>query len=71
MLFLCQYLLRPAAGETELVVNQMKQKGVLISSDGPDHNVLKIKSPLVFNKNNADYLLESLDAVMIENSFRV
>ena len=63
--------MHPAADETELVVNQMKQKGVLISSDGPDHNVLKIKPPLVFNKNNADYLLESLDAVMIENSFRV
>jgi 4-aminobutyrate aminotransferase-like enzyme len=71
LLFLCQYLLQPAAGETELVVNQMKQKGVLISSDSPDHNVLKIKPSLVFNKNNADYLLESLGAVMIENNFRV
>ena len=49
----------------------MKQKGVLISSDGPDHNVLKIKPPLVFNKNNADYLLESLEAVMVDNNFRV
>jgi 4-aminobutyrate aminotransferase-like enzyme len=61
----------PAAHEAELVVNQMKQKGVLISSDGPDHNVLKIKPPLVFNKNNADYLLESLEAVMVDNNFRV
>ena len=61
----------PAVHEAELVVNQMKQKGVLISSDGPDHNVLKIKPPLVFNKNNADYLLESLEAVMVDNNFRV
>ena len=61
----------PAAHEAELVVNQMKQKGVLISLDGPDYNVLKIKPPLVFNKNNADYLLESLEAVMVDNNFRV
>ena len=61
----------PAPDETELVVNQMKQKGVLISSDGPDHNVLKIKPPLVFNRNNADYFLESFEAVMSENDFKV
>jgi len=61
----------PAPDETELVVNQMKQKGILISSDGPDHNVLKIKPPLVFNRNNADYFLESFEAVMSENGFKV
>ena len=61
----------PAQDETELVVNQMRQKGVLISSDGPDHNVLKIKPPLVFNRNNADYFLESFEAVMSENDFKV
>ena len=61
----------PAPEEAELVVNQMKQKGVLISSDGPDHNVLKIKPPLVFNRNNADYFLESFEAVMLENDFKV
>ena len=61
----------PAPDETELVVNQMKQKGILISSDGPDHNVLKIKPPLVFNRNNADYFLESFEAVMSENDFKV
>ena len=61
----------PAPDETELVVNQMKQKGVLISFDGPDHNVLKIKPPLVFNRNNANYFLESFESVMSENNFKV
>ena len=54
----------PAADEAEIVVNAMKKKGILISSDGPDHNVLKIKPPLVFNKNNATYFLESFEAVL-------
>ena len=61
----------PAPEEAELVVNQMRQKGVLISLDGPDHNVLKIKPPLVFNRNNADYFLKSFAAVMSENDFKV
>jgi len=60
----------PASIEADLVVNQLKQKGVLISFDGPDHNVLKIKPPLVFNKKNADYLLENLESVLSENNFK-
>ena len=61
----------PAPDEAEFVVNQMKQRGILISSDGPDHNVLKIKPPLVFNRNNADYFLESFESIMSENDFKV
>ena len=60
----------PASIEADLIVNQMRQKGVLISSDGPDHNVLKIKPPLIFSKKNADYLLETLDAVLSNNNFK-
>ena len=54
----------PAVDEAEIVVNAMKDKGILISSDGPDHNVLKIKPPLVFNKKNADYFLEFFKAIL-------
>ena len=57
----------PAANEAEIVVNAMQKKGILISSDGPDHNVLKIKPPLVFNKKNANYFLESFEAVISKN----
>ena len=54
----------PATNEAEIVVNAMQKKGILISSDGPDNNVLKIKPPLVFNKKNANYFLESFEAVI-------
>jgi len=37
-----------------------------LSTDGPDHNVIKIKSPLVFNKKNADKLVKKLDETMSE-----
>ena len=35
--------LEPADTEASQIVNAMKEKGILISTDGPDHNVLKIK----------------------------
>jgi 4-aminobutyrate aminotransferase-like enzyme len=32
-------------------------KGVLLSCDGPDNNVLKIKPPLIVTKSDVDHLL--------------
>ena len=56
----------PAAAEAQTTVKHMKDKGLLLSTDGPDHNVIKIKSPLVFNKKNADKLVKKLDETMSE-----
>ena len=45
----------------------MKSYGILMSSDGLDHNVLKIKQPLVFSKENAIQLLYYLRKVVAED----
>jgi len=45
----------------------MKDHGILMSVDGPDHNVLKIKPPMVFSKENAKELLYYLRQVFKEN----
>ena len=37
-----------------LVINKMRDRGILLSTDGPHHNVIKIKPPMVFNKDNVD-----------------
>lgn len=48
----------PATYEAEWIVDRMKSKHrVLISSDGPDENVLKLKPPMVFNLDNAKEFL--------------
>ena len=47
----------------------MKDRGILISTDGPDHNVIKIKPPMVFTKDNADQLLDTLDQLLIEKKY--
>ena len=59
--------LEPAAAEATFIANKMKEAGVLIGTDGPLHNVLKIKPPLVFTQANADELLEVLDGVLQES----
>jgi len=42
----------------------MRSRGVLLSTDGPLHNVIKIKPPLVFSREDADELAEGLDEVL-------
>lgn len=54
----------PAVPEIDLVVQQMKARGFLLSTDGPLHNVLKIKPPLVFTRENALQMVQQLDAVL-------
>jgi 4-aminobutyrate aminotransferase-like enzyme/Ser/Thr protein kinase RdoA (MazF antagonist) len=56
--------LEPAIPEIDIVVEKVKAKGYLLSTDGPLHNVLKIKPPLPFNKQNADELLQYLDEAL-------
>lgn len=56
--------LEPALPEIDLVVEYIRNRGYLLSTDGPLHNVLKIKPPLTFNKTNADELLVLLDEAL-------
>ena len=57
----------PAEQQASYICERMKQLGVLISTDGPFHNVLKIKPPLCFNRVNADTLVSCLAQVLSEN----
>jgi len=44
----------------------MREKLVLVSRDGPKANVLKIKPPIVFNKENVDVLVDRLKETLDE-----
>ncbi len=58
--------LEPASAEAAYVVERMRDRGVLLSTDGPHHNVLKIKPPLVWTEAEVDQLLGTLDLVLAE-----
>lgn len=53
-----------AAEETARVVNQMKERGIILSKIGVHDNILKMRPPLPFSKDNADQLLSTLDDVL-------
>ena len=59
--------LKPNKTLAAKIVNQMKNAGILISIDGPDHNVLKIKPPMVFNLENANELVINLKTIFDKN----
>ena len=54
----------PAVPEIDDIVEEMKERGFLLSTDGPLHNVLKIKPPLTFNKEDAYAVVYHLDIVL-------
>ncbi|MBK8986144.1 MAG: aminotransferase class III-fold pyridoxal phosphate-dependent enzyme [Chloroflexi bacterium] len=59
--------LEPAAWEASYVVERMKEEGILLSTDGPLHNVIKLKPPLVFTHADANYLADTLDKILAED----
>lgn len=63
--------LAPAAREATYLANRMRELGILMSTDGPLHNVLKIKPPMVFSRKDADFLLEMLEKVLREDMMRI
>lgn len=61
----------PAPRQTAYLANRMRELGILMSTDGPYHNVIKIKPPMVFGHKEADFLLESLERVFGEGALLV
>ena len=50
-----------AAEEAKRIVNAMRNDGILIGTDGPLNNVLKIRPPMPFSTVDADHLLTTLN----------
>ena len=56
--------LEPATTEADEVINLMRSQNILLGTDGPFHNVLKIRPPMPFNAQDADRLLTALDGIL-------
>ena len=57
----------PLASQASYLINRMKDYAILMSTDGPDHNVIKIKPPMVFSEKNVDEVLNRLQTVLDED----
>jgi 4-aminobutyrate aminotransferase-like enzyme/Ser/Thr protein kinase RdoA (MazF antagonist) len=53
--------LAPATTQAATLVNRLKRAGILLGTDGPFSNVIKIKPPLVITQADADMFLRILD----------
>ena len=58
----------PFAEACAYLVNRARERGVLLSADGPDRNVIKVKPPLVFGEAEAGLLLDTLAGVLGESA---
>lgn len=58
--------LEPAAEEASYVANRLREEGILLGTDGPFHNVVKIRPPMPFSMSDADWLLERIGRVFGE-----
>ena len=63
--------LAPAAAQAAYITDRLRDLGILMSTDGPLHNVLKLKPPLVFDAQNADQVVAALDEVLQDDCLQV
>ena len=57
----CSHDILPHTQLCQFLVDYLMRERVLVSSDGPDANVIKIKPPLIFDMENADTLVRALE----------
>ncbi|HEX6650523.1 MAG TPA: aminotransferase class III-fold pyridoxal phosphate-dependent enzyme, partial [Pyrinomonadaceae bacterium] len=54
----------PATAEANRIANRMRERAILLGTDGPFHNVLKIRPPMPFSETDADLLVSTLRDVL-------
>lgn len=63
--------LEPADSEASYVSNRLRERGILTGTDGPYHNVIKIRPPLCVSEDDADFFVGNLEAVLAEDGLRL
>jgi len=54
----------PATEEANRIANQMRERGILLGTDGPHHNVIKIRPPMPFSNFDTDQLLDTFESIL-------
>jgi 4-aminobutyrate aminotransferase-like enzyme len=58
----------PATDQAGYVVNRLRDRGILAGTDGPDHNVIKLRPPLIFTDEDASLFTSTLDSILVEDA---
>ena len=59
--------LEPAGHEASFIANRMRDLGILLGTDGPFHNVVKIRPPMPFDAADADRLVDTFERILGES----
>ena len=54
--------------QASYVVNRLRECGILTGTDGPHHNVIKLRPPLVFAEKDADLFVDTLNTILQEDA---
>ena len=57
----------PAGPAASFVANRFREAGILLGTDGPHHNVVKIRPPMPFEAADGDRLVETFESILAEN----
>jgi 4-aminobutyrate aminotransferase-like enzyme len=58
----------PAPLQASYVVNRLREWGILTGTDGPHHNVIKLRPPLMFTEKDTDLSVKTLDEILQEDA---
>ncbi len=58
----------PATEQASYVVDRLRDVGILAGTDGPHHNVIKLRPPLILSDADARLFTESLERVLREDA---
>jgi len=61
---------KPDPDRADTIANRLKDKGILVSTDGKHDNILKIRPPLVFSFEHAGEFLAAFDKTLEETGER-
>jgi 4-aminobutyrate aminotransferase-like enzyme len=57
----------PAPRQASHMVNRLRETGILTGTDGPHHNVIKLRPPLVFSEADATLFCSTLELILRED----
>jgi 4-aminobutyrate aminotransferase-like enzyme len=58
----------PATEQADYLVNRLRECGILAGTDGPHHNVIKLRPPLIFSEADADLFVATLEKILEEDA---
>ena len=58
----------PAPKQASYIVNRLRERGILTGTDGPYHNVIKLRPPLIFSNADANLFVATLEEILREDA---